>query len=42
VITCPIAHSTKYFPPLFRRIADGREWTIAAIRGPIADDFVEE
>jgi hypothetical protein len=32
----------EILPPLFRRIADGREWTIAAIRGPIADDFVEE
>jgi len=27
------------FLPLLRRSADGREWTLAALRGPIADDF---
>ena len=29
----------EIFVPLLRRSADGREWTRAALRGPIADDF---
>jgi len=29
----------EFFLPLLRRSADGRERTLAALRGPIGDDF---
>lgn len=29
----------EIFLPILRRSADGRDWTPAARRGPIADDF---
>jgi len=35
----PIPQFHEIFLPLLRRSADGREWTLAALRGPIADDF---
>jgi len=35
----PIPPFHEFFLPLLRRSADGRDWTLAALRGPIADDF---
>ncbi|NBO94001.1 MAG: restriction endonuclease, partial [Planctomycetia bacterium] len=35
----PLPQFHEIFLPLLRRAADGREWTLAALRGPIADDF---
>lgn len=35
----PIPPFHEMLLPLLRRCADGNEWTIAALRGPIADDF---
>jgi restriction system protein len=35
----PIPQFHEIILPLLRRVADGREWTLAALRGPIADDF---
>jgi restriction system protein len=35
----PIPQFHEIFLPLLRRTADGREWTLAALRGPVADDF---
>ena len=35
----PIPPFQEFFLPLLRRSADGKEWTLAALRGPIADDF---
>jgi restriction system protein len=35
----PIPRFHEIFLPLLRRAADGRDWTLAALRGPIADDF---
>ena len=35
----PIPPFHEIFVPLLRRSADGKDWTLAALRGPIADDF---
>jgi restriction endonuclease Mrr len=35
----PIPPLHEMLLPLLRRAVDGREWTLAALRGPIADDF---
>jgi len=35
----PIPQFHEIFLPLLRHSADGKEWTLAALRGPIADDF---
>ena len=35
----PIPPFHEILLPLLRRSADGKEWTLAALRGPIADDF---
>lgn len=35
----PIPPVHEMLLPLLRRSADGREWTVAALRGTIADDF---
>jgi restriction system protein len=35
----PIPQFHEIFLPLLRRVADGKDWTLAALRGPIADDF---
>ena len=35
----PIPQFHEIFLPLLRRAADGRDWTLAALRGPIADEF---
>lgn len=35
----PIPPFHEMLLPLLRRCADGNELTIAALRGPIADDF---
>ena len=35
----PIPPFHEMFLPLLRRSADGKEWTVAALRGPIADNF---
>jgi restriction system protein len=35
----PVPPFHEMLLPLLRRCADGNEWTIAALRGPIADDF---
>lgn len=34
-----IPPSHEMLPPLPRRSADGKAWTLAALRGSIADDF---
>jgi restriction system protein len=38
-ILMPIPPFPEMLLPLLRRSADGREWTVAALRGTIADDF---
>ena len=35
----PIPQFHEIFLPLLRRSGDGQEWTLAALRGPIADHF---
>jgi restriction system protein len=35
----PIPPFHEILLPLLRRSADGKDWTLAALRGPIADDF---
>ena len=35
----PIRQFHEIFLPLLRGVADGNGWTLAALRGPIADDF---
>jgi restriction endonuclease Mrr len=35
----PIPRFHEIFLPLLLRSAAGREWTLAALRGPVADDF---
>jgi restriction system protein len=35
----PIPQFHEICLPLLRRVADGNDWTLAALRGPVADDF---